>query len=137
MKIAKESFPPMKLLIVGSLIAQLIGAAPQATSQNSAPAQKLNLKIGSATIQADSIERPVRFPSIIQLKGNVQITTKIGVGDAPARLMIMMVRADEADYHEDTGEIEARGNVWMNYRDDPGDIKAGSVRIRLEKTNAK
>jgi hypothetical protein len=32
------------------------------------------------------------------------------VGDAPTRLMIMMVRADEADYHEDTGEIEARGN---------------------------
>ncbi len=136
MKITKENFPPMKLLIVGSLLAQLIGP-PQATSQNSTPAQKLNLKIGAATIQADSIERPVRFPSIIELKGNVQITTKIGVGDAPPRLMIMMVRADEADYHEDTGEIEARGNVWMNYRDDPGDIKAGSVRIRLEKTNAK
>ena len=49
----------------------------------------------------------------------------------------MMVRADEADYHEDTGEIEARGNVWMNYRDDPGDIKAGSVRIKLEKANSK
>ena len=83
MKITKENFPSMKLLIVGSLIAQLIGAAPQAPSQNSAPAQKLNLKIGAATIQADSIERPVRFPSIIPLKGNVQITTKIGVGDAP------------------------------------------------------
>ena len=121
----------MKFLIAGSLIAQLIGAA-----QNVAPVQRLNLMIGAATIQADSIERPVRFPSTIRLKGNVQITTKIGVGDAPARLMIMMVRADEADYHEDTGEIEARGSVWMNYRDDPGDIKAGSVRIKLEKVNS-
>lgn len=123
----------MKLLIVGSLIAQFIGAAPQ----NSAPVPRLNLKIGAATIQADSIERPVRFPSIIQLKGNVQITTKISVGDGPTRLMIMMLRADESDYHEDTGEIEARGNVWMNYRDDPADIRAGSVRIRLEKTSAR
>jgi lipopolysaccharide assembly outer membrane protein LptD (OstA) len=120
----------MKLLIVGGLIAQLIGVA-----QNIATAERLNLKIGAATIQADSIERPVRFPSTIRLKGNVQITTKIGVGDKPARLMIMMLRADEADYHEDTGEIEARGSVWMNYRDDPGDIKAGSVRIKLEKVN--
>ena len=122
----------MKFLIAGSLIAQLIGAA-----QNVAPVQRLNLMIGAATIQADSIERPVRFPSTIRLKGNVQINTKIGVGDAPARLMIMTVRADEADYHEDTGEIEARGSVWMNYRDDPGDIKAGSVRIKLEKVNSR
>jgi lipopolysaccharide assembly outer membrane protein LptD (OstA) len=122
----------MKFLIVGGLIAQLIGLA-----QNIATAERLNLKIGAATIQADSIERPVRFPSTIRLKGNVQITTKIGVGVSPARLMIMMLRADEADYHEDTGEIEARGSVWMNYRDDPGDIKAGSVRIKLEKVNSK
>ena len=45
--------------------------------------------------------------------------------------MIMDVRADEADYHEDTGEIEARGSVQVNYRDDPGGTKAGSVRIKL------
>jgi hypothetical protein len=35
--------------------------------------------------------------------------------------------------HEDTGEIEARGNVKMSYRDDPGANRAGNVRIRLEK----
>ncbi len=47
----------------------------------------------------------------------------------------MVVRADEADYREDTGEIEARGSVQVNYRDDPGGTKAGSVRIKLERTN--
>jgi lipopolysaccharide assembly outer membrane protein LptD (OstA) len=51
--------------------------------------------------------------------------------------MIMAVRADEADYHEDTGEIEARGNVQMSYRDDPGDTKVGNVRIKLEKSISK
>ena len=45
--------------------------------------------------------------------------------------------ADEADYHEDTGEIEARGNVQMNYRDDPSGARAGNVRIRLEKIYSK
>jgi lipopolysaccharide assembly outer membrane protein LptD (OstA) len=72
---------------------------------------------------------------LLHLKGNVQIATKIVAQDAPLSLMIMVVRADEADYHEDTGEIEARGSVQVNYRDDPGGTKAGSVRIELERTN--
>ena len=123
----------MKLLVGGSLVALLICAAPQAISQNGA----LNLKTASATIQADSIERPVQYPSVIRLKGNVQIATKIRAQGAPLILMIMVVRADEADYHEDTGEIEARGSVQVNYRDDPAGTKAGNVRTRLEKTDSK
>jgi hypothetical protein len=59
--------------------------------------------------------------------------TRIVVEDAPLSLMIMVVRADEADYHEDTGEIEARGSVQVNYRDDPSGSKAGSVRIGSKK----
>jgi lipopolysaccharide assembly outer membrane protein LptD (OstA) len=38
--------------------------------------------------------------SAIQLRGDVEIKTEL-----------MVLRADEADYHEDTGEIEARGSV--------------------------
>jgi lipopolysaccharide assembly outer membrane protein LptD (OstA) len=126
-------------LIVGRLIVLLfVSVPPQAISQNGAPTQKLNLKAGAATMEAASIERTAGFPGIIQLKGNVQITTKIGVGDSPPRLMIMVVRADEADYDESTGEIEARGSVQMSYRDDPdGAPRAGSVRIKLEKINSK
>jgi hypothetical protein len=44
----------------------------------------------------------------------------------------MDVHADEADFHEDTAEIEARGNVQVSYRDDPSDTKVGTVRIKLE-----
>src|SRR5216683_1254671 len=123
----------MKLLIVGSLILQLIGAVPQAISQNATPAEKVHLTVGAANVEADSIERGVHYPSIVQLRGNVQITMKIGVGVAPPRFMILVLRADEASLHEDTGEIEARGSVQMNYRDDPGGIKAGNVHVRLEK----
>jgi len=78
----------------------------------------------------------VNFPGIVHLKGTVEIATKVGVSDAPVSLMIMVVRADEADYHEDTGEIEARGNVQMSYRDDPSGTRVGNVRIRLEKINS-
>lgn len=122
----------MKFLIVCSLVAQLASAA-----QNVAPPQRLTMLIGSATIQADSIERPLPSPGTIHLKGTVLITRKISAEDVPVRLMIMTVRADEADYHEDTGEIEARGNVQLNYRDDPSDSKVANVRIRLEKNSSK
>ena len=70
---------------------------------------------------------------MIRLKGNVRIETRATVQKEPLSLMIMVVHADEADYHEDTGEIEARGNVHVDYRDDPGKVKpVGNVRIKLE-----
>jgi lipopolysaccharide assembly outer membrane protein LptD (OstA) len=52
---------------------------------------------------------------VIHLKGNVEIktTTCIPVGRRRATVCegAMVLRADEADFHEETGEIEARGNV--------------------------
>jgi hypothetical protein len=124
----------MKFLIVSSFIALLFSVPQKAISQNGA---LLNLMAGAANMKAQSIERSPHFPGIIQLKGSVEITTKINVNDAPLSLMIMVVRADEADYHEDTGEIEARGSVQVNYRDDPTDVRAGNVRIKLEKMISK
>ena len=123
----------MKLLILGGMLAcQCTTLLPQAIGQN-----KLNMMatgpLGHITLQADSIQRRPSYPSVIQLKGNVEIKTKTVVQDSPVSLMIMVVRADEADYHEDTGEIEARGTVRVDYRDDPSQTNAvGNVRIRLE-----
>jgi lipopolysaccharide assembly outer membrane protein LptD (OstA) len=124
----------MKFLIGVSSLVILFTIPQKAIPQNTAP---LHLKVGAMDMQALSIERMVKFPAIVHLKGSVEIATKVGVSDAPVSLMIMVVRADEADYHEDTGEIEARGNVQMNYRDDPSGVRAGNVRIRLEKINSK
>ena len=125
----------MKFLIAASLLAVLFSEPQRAIPQTATPPQRLNLNAGNAIIQAENIERPVTFPSIIQLKGNVQISTKITAQESPVRLLIMVVRADEADYHEDTGEIEARGSVQVNYRDDPNGTKVGNVRIKLERNS--
>ncbi len=121
----------MKLLIVAGVVAHLTVGLPQAVCQDQA-AERLSLAVGRSSLQADSIERGVRYPSVIQLRGNVQITSRTVVSHSPLTLMIMVVRADEADYHEDSGEIEARGSVQITYRDDPSANRNGNVRIKLE-----
>jgi len=70
---------------------------------------------------------PVRDPAKGKCRGQDENHRATGTPE----LMIMVVHADEADYHEDTGEIEARGNVHVDYRDDPGKVKpVGNVRIK-------
>jgi lipopolysaccharide assembly outer membrane protein LptD (OstA) len=120
----------MKSLVVGFAMAcHLAAFLPHAVCQDT----RLHHTAGNATIVADSIERAPSFPSIIRLKGNVEIRTKAVVQHSPVSLMIMIVTADEADYHEDSGEIEARGKVHVDYRDDPVRTNlVGNVRIKLE-----
>jgi lipopolysaccharide assembly outer membrane protein LptD (OstA) len=129
----------MKLFLVGvAVTCQLATLTPRALCQDSKPASdRLHVmatrSAGRVMLEADNIERGVSYPSVIQLKGNVQIKTRVTLQENPLSLMIMVVRADEADYHEDTGEIEARGNVHVDYRDDPAKPQAaGNVRIKLE-----
>ena len=67
------------------------------------------------SVQALSIERGLHYGDVIHLKGAVEIKTPVclAVGKKGALVCegAMILRADEADLHEDTGEIEARGNV--------------------------
>ena len=63
------------------------------------------------------IEREPQFPSIIHLKGKVEIRTPVCVV-VPAKNAHMcggyvVVRADEADLHEDSGQIDPRGSVTV------------------------
>ncbi len=95
----------MKLIILGAVMAcQFVMFPAPAICQEKAGEQKLHMMATGATggvrLAALSIQRGGRFPSVIQLKGEVEI-----------RWRGMILRADEAEYHEDTGEIEARGNV--------------------------
>ena len=53
--------------------------------------------------------------SIVHLNGKVEISA-IG----------FLLQADEATYHTDTGEIEARGNVRM--KTDQGEVRGSEVR---------
>jgi len=53
-------------------------------------------------LAATAIQRQAPAMNLVQLKGIVQIRTKD-----------MTLRADEAEYNENTGEIEARGTVHV------------------------
>jgi hypothetical protein len=68
-----------------------------------------------ASLTALSIERSTQYPGLVRLRGSVEIKTPvclpIGNNGAPVCDGEMIVRADEADFHEDTGEIQAHGNV--------------------------
>ena len=55
---------------------------------------------GGASLNALDIVRDLPYPSIVHLKGQVEI-----------RADGFILRADEADYNENTGEVEARGTV--------------------------
>jgi hypothetical protein len=68
-------------------------------------------------LTALSIERGAGYPSTINLKGAVEIKTPACFPTGKHGKMTcdgyMILRADEATYHEDSGEIEARGIVTV------------------------
>lgn len=66
-------------------------------------------------MSAFSIQRGASYPSVVELKGNVEITTRVCLRAKKKGELICdrgtTLRADEALFHEDTGAIEAHGNV--------------------------
>jgi hypothetical protein len=66
---------------------------------------------------ADEIARMGEYPSAIHLKGGVEIKTPACLPVGKNRELIcdgvMILRADEATYHEDSGQIEAQGTVTV------------------------
>jgi len=70
------------------------------------------------SLAAFNIERGVEYPTVVKLSGNVEIKTPVCV---PARKKganmvcegAMVVHADAAEFHEDSGQIEAHGNVTV------------------------
>jgi hypothetical protein len=69
------------------------------------------------SLTALSIEHGSEYPRVIGMKGSVEIKTPVclPVGKKGASVCDgeMVVHADEAEFHEDTGEIQARGNVQI------------------------
>lgn len=72
----------------------------------------------AVSISALNVERGVEYPSVIRLSGNVEIRTPVCLPVGPKHAFIcdgyMILRADEATFHEDTGDIEAHGNVSVS-----------------------
>jgi lipopolysaccharide assembly outer membrane protein LptD (OstA) len=71
--------------------------------------------IRPVTLSARNIERGPHYPSVVHLSGAVEIKTPVCIPAGRNNSMVcdgeMVVRADQADFHEDTGRIEAHGNV--------------------------
>jgi lipopolysaccharide assembly outer membrane protein LptD (OstA) len=91
------------------------------TAQDYAAGQLKRLSVPTTTnvspmsVAALGIEREGDYPAIIHLKGSVEIKTpvctKAGQGSVLHCDGYVVLRADQADLREDSGEIEARGNV--------------------------
>jgi hypothetical protein len=69
-----------------------------------------------ATLDANQIERSAdRYPSTVHLKGSVTVRIPVCLPSGEDGKQVCdgftIIRADEAPYHEDTGEIEATGSV--------------------------
>lgn len=62
-----------------------------------------------ASVSGLDIERGVDYPSVVHLKGNVEIQMPVCLRTAPGNPMIcngdMIVRADTADMQEDTARL--------------------------------
>ncbi|MGD0777130.1 MAG: hypothetical protein ABSC05_30285 [Candidatus Solibacter sp.] len=69
------------------------------------------------SVAAREIEREGLYPSVIHLKGSVEIRTPVCVKAGQGSVLncdgYIVLRADTADFHEGTGQIEAHGNVTV------------------------
>lgn len=69
----------------------------------------------SVSLSAQNIERGTTYPSVIHLRGNVEIKVPVCLPVGKDSALVcdgeMVVTADQAEFHEETGAINAHGNV--------------------------
>lgn len=70
-----------------------------------------------SSVSAAEVVREGNYPAVIHLKGSVEIKTPVCVAGGPQNGQIcdgyVVLRADDADFHEESGQIEARGKVTV------------------------
>lgn len=63
------------------------------------------------------VERGVAYPAVVKLTGSVEVRTPVCLPTGKQGAMVcdgyMIVRADEAVFHEDTGQIDPHGSVTV------------------------
>jgi hypothetical protein len=87
------------------------------------PAQVKHMSVSTMTnarpllVSALEIERGLPYPAVMHLKGSVEIKTPVCLNAGPNRAQYcdgyIVLRADEADLHEDSGQIDPRGKVTV------------------------
>src|SRR5258706_2147328 len=115
----------MKLRVLASIIV-CIAFVPQTICQEDQKHFAAHTPSAAVSFVADSIQRQdpsgstsQRFASVVQLRGNVQIRTCCvqapdGSKKRPPRQVVMM-RAEEVDFNQETGEMDVRGNVRVSF----------------------
>jgi lipopolysaccharide assembly outer membrane protein LptD (OstA) len=111
----------VKLLALAAVILPLCIVSSLTTAQGPQSAELKHLMAaplnGSRPVSmaATSIERGTQYPTVVRLKGSVEIKTPVCLPTGKNGALVcdgeMIVQADEAEFHEDTGEIRAHGNV--------------------------
>ena len=111
------------------VLSAVIGCAvlvPQVICQQDQKHFAFHTPSANVSFAADSIlrqdpETPLtkHYASLVQLRGNVQIRTccvQLSNKSKVSPKQVVTMRADEADFNQETGEMEVRGNVRVNFR---------------------
>ena len=117
----------MRLVSISVVIAvQCIIGAPGAMCQESKDQPKPHMRIdtpnGAIFLEASNLDRrkykaldTLPSPPTIHLSGNVVIKTASCLPSEGPGPICLTLRADEAEYHEDTGELRASGAVRLRF----------------------
>jgi len=122
-RLGAENLPVKLAVSAGIVISAAIALLTLAKAQNlNSELKHVIVPLNSTrwvSLAAVNIERGVEYPSVVSLKGNVEMKVPVCVSDGTEFGRIcdgqMIVRADEAQVHEDTGEIEAHGTVVITH----------------------
>ena len=105
----------MKLLAAISVCFLAVAAQDNPADQRKHLSVPTATNIRPLSVAAAQIERESQYPAVIHLKGEVEIKTPVCVAGGPGTALVcagyVVLRADAADLHEDSGAVEATGNV--------------------------
>jgi hypothetical protein len=105
-----------------SIAALMCASAVSAQNYPAGQLKHISVPIASSAqplaVAAMEIDRELQYPSVIHLKGAVEIKMPIcvvtGPGTAQDCAGEIIFHADEANLHEDTGQIEAKGGARIS-----------------------
>jgi hypothetical protein len=96
-----------------------IGQTPESGEQKHVIAWAANDPLPGLQLSALSIVRGAEYPSVVYLKGNVEVKSPVCLPVGRKRSLVcdgyMVLRADSVEFHEDTGRIDAHGNVSITH----------------------
>src|SRR5690349_20154236 len=110
----------MRIWLVALTCAVLLSAQSNPDDQRKHLAVPIENSTQPWSVSASEIERGADYPSVIHLKGEVEVRMPICVntrtGPAQHCAGEVVLHADEVDLHEQTGQFEARGAVKVMRR---------------------